>query len=322
MGQGGIEKRDINLDNLEETNDLQSGKPTTRPISRGKTRAKCFAIICVAITAVGLLAGGGGAAFYFVQLAPNGVGLRVHPENSKHRIDSHMFVLKQGDTNPRPSQLEGEGDINGDYVARTTKFLETYSDTMMGKRIDDKTGEEEIYQPFDLAMLGPCNKYDNYGYVVQNPDERVKPCVFIELNPIWGWTPEPYNCEAEKEKGWDSGAPCRPEVEKHLKSQGPDAEKFVYLNCRGRYPADQEALEGGLEYFPPNRGFPISYFPFKGRGPEAGGNFHSPLVAVKISPKPGHEGQLIHIECNAYYRDVKHDTNGTVTFELQIKDCY
>ena len=32
--RGGIEKRDIKLDNLEETNDLQSGKPTTRSIVR------------------------------------------------------------------------------------------------------------------------------------------------------------------------------------------------------------------------------------------------------------------------------------------------
>ena len=248
----------------------------------------------------------------------------MHPGNSKHRIDSHMFLLKQGDTNPHPSQREGEGDINADYVARTTKFLETYSDRMMGFRIDDKTGEDERYREFDLAVLGPCNKYENYGYVVQNDGERVKPCVFIELNPIWGWTPEPYDCEAEKEKGWDSGAPCLPEVEKHIKSQGADAENNVYVNCRGRYPADQEALEGGIEYFPSSRGFPISYFPFKGRGSEAGGNFHAPLVAVKINPKSwmGNHGQLIHIECNAYYKDVKHDTNGTVTFELQIKDCF
>merc|ERR550519_828476 len=182
--------------------------------------------------------------------------------------------------------------------------------------------EYQDYQVFDLRRLGPCNYNKNYGYVVENDYERVEPCVFIELNPIWGWTPEPYDCVTEKEKGSDSKAPCLPEVEEHIKTfEG--SEPSVYINCRGRYAADREALEGGLEYFPSNRGLPISYFPFKGSGSEseAGGNFHSPLVALKISPKRGHEGQLIHIECNAYYRGVDHATNGTVTFELQIKEA-
>merc|ERR1712210_361544 len=52
-------------------------------------------------------------------------------------------------------------------------------------------------------------------------------------------------------------------------------------------------------------------------------NYHAPLVAVKITPKKGSEGQLIHIECRAYYDGVKHITKtkeGMVMFELQIKD--
>merc|ERR1712130_557772 len=74
-------------------------------------------------------------------------------------------------------------------------------------------------------------------------------------------------------------------------------------------------------YNPANRGLPISYFPYMGKGPNA--NYHAPLVAVKISPKEGHGGQLIHIECRAYYDGVKHVTKtkeGMVMFELQIKD--
>ena len=84
---------------------------------------------------------------------------------------------------------------------------------------------------------------------------------------------------------------------------------------------DREALDGGLTYFTANRGLPISYFPYMGKGPNA--NYHAPLVAVKISPKEGHGGQLIHIECRAYYDGVKHVTKtkeGMVMFELQIKD--
>jgi len=254
-----------------------------------------------------------------------GVGLR--PRNTDARIDSQMFVLRQGDTNTHESEREGEGDLNADYVARTEKFLEIYDDTNMGKRTLE-TGEEETYPVFNLKELGDCNKANKYGYVVEEvakgqPPNKVRPCIFIKLNTIWGWTPKPYDCAAEKAKGKESEGPCLEEVEKHITAQGADAQNNVYINCAGRYAADKEALEGGLEYFPKNRGLPISYFPYQGKGKGAGGNFHAPLVAVRITPKEEHAGQLIHIECRAYYEGVKHVTKtkeGMVMFELQIKD--
>jgi len=254
-----------------------------------------------------------------------GVGLR--PRNTDARIDSQMFVLRQGDTNIHPSEHEGEGDLNADYVARTTKFLENYDNKVMGQR-ELLDGTMEDYPVFDLSVLKDCKKENNYGYVVPVPPEgeekeQVKPCIFIKLNTIWGWTPEPYDCAAEEAKGKESEGPCLPDIKKHLEGQGADAQKNVYINCRGRYAADQEALEGGLEYFPSNQGLPISYFPYQGKGAGAGGNFHAPLIAVKITPKEGHGGQLIHIECRAYYKGVKHVTKtkeGMVMFELQIKD--
>jgi len=293
---------------------------TEKNTKKGSSK-RCFCVsLVVFVCLLALLALAGGIAFYFMQ--PRlGKGLLVRPQNSKARINSRMFMLKQGDTNIHPSQREGEGDLNADYVARTTRFLETYSDKYMGSRLNDKTGEEETYPVFDpRGMLGECGtKANHYGYVVPARDygERVEPCVFIELNPVFGWTPEPYDCEAE-ENYYDSEA-CR-----HIKEQGEDAVNNVYINCMGRNAADQEALEGGLTYYPANRGFPIAYFPFKGKGPEAGGNYHAPLVAVKISPREGHKGQLIHMECRAYYKGVKHNTEtneGIVTFELQINDC-
>merc|ERR1712210_211699 len=175
--------------------------------------------------------------------------------------------------------------------------------------------------------------WEAFQYMLYNPDTgeiltrtplswlkiTVFYCIFIKLNTIWGWTPKPYDCAKEKANP-DSEGPCLPEVEAHLNSQGVEAKNNVYINCRGRYAADQEALDGGLEYFPKNRGLPISYFPYMGK---TNGNFHAPLVAVKITPKPGQGGQLIHIECRAYYDGVKHITKtkeGMVMFELQIKD--
>jgi len=253
-----------------------------------------------------------------------GVGIR--PRNTDARIDSQMFVLRQGDTNTHESELEGEGDLNADYVARTKKFLENYNNKDMGKRFKNArdptaaANEQENYLTFSLDQLGECGKEGNkYGYVVDKAEDMVKPCIFIKLNTIWGWVPKPYDCEKEKQNA-DSEGPCLEDIEKHLASQGDDVANNVYINCRGRYAADREALDGGLEYFPANRGLPISYFPYTGK---SNGNFHAPLVAVKITPKAKQGGQLIHIECRAYYDGVKHVTKtkeGMVMFELQIKD--
>ena len=50
--------------------------------------------------------------------------------------------------------------------------------------------------------------------------------------------------------------------------------KYQKLRFRGRFPADREGMS--LTYFPENQGIPLKYFPFQG------GNYHSPLVAVKV----------------------------------------
>ena len=47
--------------------------------------------------------------------------------------------------------------------------------------------------------------------------------------------------------------------------------------------------------------------------------YHSPLVAIQVAPKS--QGQLVHMECRAYYRGVKHDKKdklGLVQFEVQL----
>merc|ERR1719167_631459 len=55
------------------------------------------------------------------------------------------------------------------------------------------------------------------------------------------------------------------------------------------------------------------YFPFKG------GNYHSPLVAIKVTPKT--DGQLLHVECRAWFDGVEHvtkDKMGLVQFEVHV----
>jgi len=248
-----------------------------------------------------------------------GVGLR--PRNADKLIDSQMFVLLNGDDNIYPSERLGEGIINADYAKRTEQFLKEY---------DLKEMHNPNYQPFDpKAELGVCGKFP-YGYVVQNQTQEdrdaglgvVAPCIFIKLNNIWDWTPEEYNPKDE---------PDTPKsFQDFLKTESATKGKkgpSVYIDCNGRYAADREALsDGGLQYFPENRALPISYFPYKGKKRDPVTNvvtetYHSPLVAVKVKPKT--PGQMVHIECRAYYKGVKQITKtkeGLVQFEVHIKN--
>ena len=91
----------------------------------------------------------------------------------------------------------------------------------------------------------------------------------------------------------------------------------VWVNCYGKYPADKEALGDGIEYIPKTRGIPNYYFPYLNQE-----YYVSPLVAVKFSPKSV-PGQLIHIECRAYAKNIGYDRRdkvGISVFELQIMD--
>ena len=76
-----------------------------------------------------------------------------------------------------------------------------------------------------------------------------------------------------------------------------------------------------MSYFPANQGIHIKYFPF------TGGNYHAPLVAMKIDTDRVSDlqiGQLIHIECRSWFDGVVHDTkvmSGLVRFELMLKQA-
>jgi len=220
-----------------------------------------------------------------------GVGLR--PINTIEKIDSQMFVLKQGDTQTTPTNEDGEGDLNIDYAVRLRKFLSVYD-----------TPATAPYEQFDLkANLGNCSEFP-YGFV----GKEVSPCIFVKFNKIWNWTPTPIEqADVDQE---DFPAALRTHWEKQTDKNN------VWINCEGRYPADKEALEN-MEYLPASRAIPVTYFPFTGGPGTTDKNYHSPLVAIRI--KPTNIGQLLHVECRAYFQGVIHKTKekmGLVQFEV------
>jgi len=227
-----------------------------------------------------------------------GVGIR--PLNRDVRIDSNMFKLQLVDDNNVPTDADGEGDLNIDYARRAEKFLGVY---------ESDVNETLGYQKFDLADMGDCGKMP-YGFI--NGDQPIKPCIFLKFNKIWGWDPVPITDEDFETNDWPKS------FKDHFDSL-PDQNQ-IFVDCQGRYPADREALREGMTYLPASQGFPVKYFPYKGDKEK----YHSPLVVVQFdtSKLSRFVGQLIHVECRAYYKGVIHTTKtktGMVQFEVLLE---
>ena len=98
---------------------------------------------------------------------------------------------------------------------------------------------------------------------------NVNPCLFLKLNKIWDFVPKGIkaaNVDAPEYKDMSE------ELKEIIRTSG-DTDQ-VYIDCKGRFPADVEGVN--LTYFPANRAIPSYFFPF------SGGNYQSPLVAVKV----------------------------------------
>jgi len=218
-------------------------------------------------------------------------GIGIRPLNQDARIDSNIFVLKYSDNNEVLSELEGEGDLNIDYAKRAQKFMEIYQNNAVD------------YENFEVASLGPCQNHP-YGYV----GDKVTPCIFLKFNKIWGWNPNPIDDEDfANNPGWPTS------FKDHWSKQSNKEQ--IWVDCQGRYPADQEVVEAAMSYYPSSQGFPSQFFPYLGRKDE----YHSPLVAVQFDIPERYIGQLVHVECRAYYKGVKHVTKskeGLVQFEV------
>jgi len=237
-------------------------------------------------------------------------GLGLRPHNNAKLIDSQMFVLEKDSSSEVPNKKGGEGDTNADYAERMRDFLHNYNETQ------DMKVNKEKYKVFNTADLGDCENYP-YGYLKTGETEEVAPCIFLKLNSIWDWKPVAIIDPLYKnEKMANEELPASLKtIIKGLVDTNVDVNK-IWVDCEGRYPADREAFE--IEYFPKSQGFPIDkFFPFTGKSQNE--VYQAPLIAIKVTPKVF--GQLIHIQCKAFYQNVEHvskDRMGMVQFEVQV----
>jgi len=173
---------------------------------------------------------------------------------------------------------------------------------------------------FDPSVFGPCAVHP-YGY-----DRAESPCVVVKLNKIFGLVPEPYAPTDDLPEEIPEA------VRTSIKS--PADPRRVYIECHGENPADVEALEGKIRYYPAHQGIPLGYFPHQVGSSSVllsrsfisfpfslqnKANKVSPAVAVRFDGLP--EGQLLHVECRAWFRGVVHarkERMGLVHFEVLV----
>ena len=87
-------------------------------------------------------------------------------------------------------------------------------------------------QKFDLSTLGPCGSFP-YGYV----GARVKPCILIKLNKIWGWQPAPIEYKEDPYSYVNLPKGLRNHLNSASAKEAEAAEenKNIWIDCAGRF---------------------------------------------------------------------------------------
>lgn len=237
-------------------------------------------------------------------LTDNGIigkspGLGLRPGQPKDLIDSSIIVFN------KDSKEDGEHVLGWmGWVERSEKFLEDYNNATRNEglkacKVKDGTTKKQACM-VDVTTLGPCGS-GNYGY------DAGKPCIFLKLNRIFGLVNEPYTGSEEAPEEMPEG------LKAHIDQQSDKDQ--VWLDCRGKYPADIENLEK-TEYFPKSRGFANYYLPYQKQDA-----YLNPLVAVQFTVNEKADGQLVHIECRAWAKNIgysRRDKVGIASLELRI----
>ena len=226
--------------------------------------------------------------------------LGVRPGQDDSIIESSVIIFNHD--NPKDDE-----NIPGykQWVDRLDNYLEPYK-TAKANGVDcnekfvkiDGNAEfdaEGKFCKFNITKLGPCVE-GNHGF------DSASPCLILKLNKIFG---------LEHEYHEDTALPEEMPAELKARIGAATDKNQVWVSCKAEFPADKEGVES-LELFPKDGGFPSYYFPYlKQEG------YQSPLVAVRINNIT--PGQLIHVECRAWAKNIKYnrrDRVGIVRFEV------
>jgi len=274
-------------------------------------------------------------------------GLGAKPPNSDLRIDSSIYKFSIKSEKPcgsveggKKKLACGEGDTTEDWIKRMNDFVDNKDKTgvlLEGEKAEDKKPDKcegvgnEIragkancaYNLTTTGVSDVCPRGD-YGYL-PNAEGKIEPCIFLKFNTIWGWpkVPEkPIRIDKDvftnkKNEAYDQFQMMTEELQKSILGKEDKDLDYIWVDCHGRYPADKEVLaqEGSITYTPGGQGIGLKYFPYQGTA------YGTPIVAVKFKNLP--VGQLVHVECRAWFHGVVHnsrDKEGLTQFEILITE--
>ncbi|XP_054771376.2 sodium/potassium-transporting ATPase subunit beta-1-like [Lytechinus pictus] len=166
-----------------------------------------------------------------------------------------------------------------------------------------ETGNKTMqrYCSFDRTNLGQFCTPDNYfGY------NTTSPCIFVNLNRVWGWTPE------------DPEADAKDKPDNYVNGN-------VLISCKPYKEKDVSSVNG-TEIFP-DSGLPFAYFPYVvSTNKKKQALYVSPYVAVRVRLNPEEAaGKDVKVQCEAYtgnieprggLYDIKERSAFTVIFNL------
>lgn len=223
-----------------------------------------------------------------------GPGLSVKPAPSDSKSTLYWLKVPAGDGS-LPAETDSLVKSLKDLYA---KYDQENSDVLQGCN-DETASDKKKACEFDTNTLAPCDEgTDKFGYA------NSQPCITLQLNRIFGWTPEPFAAD---------DLPLG--LTNYLKDNSLTYnEKRVYFSCDGEDPVDRENI--GVVEMSPKDGIPLYFFPYYNQP-----GYLSPLVAVKF--RNPQKNVLISVLCQAYAKNIpvqKNERLGSVRFELFIEE--
>lgn len=187
-----------------------------------------------------------------------------------------------------------------EWSKRVDEFLDPYytaaSNSKKYLNCDYGTTAADSVHPCSFKVdLNKCAQND-YGFSIN------KPCIFVKLNKIYGWTPQPYTKEEIESDELPMPANLKTEI---LKLPAEVIEKNVWASCT-------ESEHNVTMEYDTHPGFPSYYFPYVNQE-----GYLTPFVAMQVEHLPANV--LVKINCRLWAKNIVVDRQrrlGMTTLEI------
>ena len=209
-----------------------------------------------------------------------------------HGRTYHYFLYQDWN-----NQNDG-GDDTNDYtwVKRIHKeYFEQlpYDNSSVPCEDDSHEYHEDDVCRVSYENLGQdCGEYP-YGY----SNESFRPCLFLKLNRIYLFKPEPYDYETELFQSvgsWINNSFIKQNIQREPRK--------VYISCHGVNEETEEKIVGKFRFFPDDAGISFRYFPYHSLKQVP----RSPVVALQLLPNFPKNEEIV-MDCYPFFKNVVHD---------------